>query len=112
MWENIGPVNARGQGITRQAINNLVKAIAKTAKVDVADSVTAHGLRAGVPTDLGALGRTAAEIKDITGDWASDEMVERYRKTGLRRAGKRADSGHRASALSMLRTTEQPTEQD
>jgi site-specific recombinase XerD len=112
MWGNIGPVNARGQGLTRQAINNLVKSIAQTAGVDVSDSVTAHGLRAGVPTDLGAQGFTAAEIKDITGDWASDEMVERYRKTGLRRAGKRADSGRRAAALSMLRTTEQRTEQD
>lgn len=108
MWENLGPVNARGQGLTRQGINNLVKSIAKTAKVDVADAVTAHGLRAGVPTDLGALGRSAAEIKDITGDWSSDEMVDRYRKVGLRRAGKRADAGHRAAALSMLRVTEPP----
>jgi integrase len=107
MWGNIGPVNARGQGLTRQAINNLVKSIAKTAGVDVADAVTAHGLRAGVPTDLGAQGLSAAEIKDITGDWSSDEMVDRYRKVGLRRAGKRADSGRRASALSMLRITEQ-----
>lgn len=106
MWENIGPVNARGHGLTRQAINNLVKSIAATAEVDVADAITAHGLRAGVPTDLGAQDYTAAEIKDITGDWASDEMVERYRKVGLRRAGKRADSGRRAAALSMLRVTE------
>jgi site-specific recombinase XerD len=109
MWENIGPVNARGQGLTRQAINNLVKSIAQTAKVDVADAVTAHGLRAGVPTDLGAKGFSAAEIKDITGDWSSDEMVDRYRKVGLRRAGKRADSGRRAAALSMLRITEATT---
>lgn len=106
MWQNIGPVNARGQGLTRQAINNIVKSIAQTAKVDVADAVTAHGLRAGVPTDLGAKGYSAAEIKDITGDWSSDEMVDRYRKVGLRRAGKRADSGRRAAALSMLRITE------
>ena len=112
MWQNIGPVNASGQGLTRQAINNLVKSIAQAAEVDVADAITAHGLRAGVPTDLGAQGYSAAEIKDITGDWASDEMVERYRKTGLRRAGKRADSGRRAAALSMLRITEQPKEAD
>ncbi|PSK48005.1 Tyrosine recombinase XerC [Streptomyces sp. 111WW2] len=110
MWGNLGPANKGGQGLTRQAVNNLVKAIAKTAGVDVADAITAHGLRAGVPTDLGALGRSAAEIKDITGDWSSDEMVDRYRKVGLRRAGKRADSGHRAAALSMLRVTE-PTEE-
>lgn len=112
MWGNLGPVNARGQGLTRQAINNLVKSIAKTAKVDVADAVTAHGLRAGVPTDLGAAGYSAAEIKDITGDWSSDEMVDRYRKVGLRRAGKRADSGRRAAALSMLRVTEPVADQE
>ncbi|MFJ1536369.1 tyrosine-type recombinase/integrase [Streptomyces mirabilis] len=109
MWGNLGPVNGKGQGLTRQAVNNLVKATAKAANVDVADTVTAHGLRAGVPTDLGAAGYSAAEIKDITGDWSSDEMVDRYRKVGLRRAGKRADSGRRAAALSMLRV--QPTEQ-
>ena len=103
MWQNLGPVNAQGQGLTRQAINNLVKSIARTAQVDVAEDITAHGLRAGVPTDLGAQGFSAAEIKDITGDWASDEMVDRYRKVGLRRAGKRTDSGRRAAALSMLR---------
>ncbi|GGS96971.1 tyrosine-type recombinase/integrase [Streptomyces violaceus] len=108
MWGNLGPANASGQGLTRQAINNLVKSIAKTAEVDVADAVTAHGLRAGVPTDLGAAEYSAAEIKDITGDWASTEMVERYRKVGLRRAGKRTDEGRRASALSMLRINAAP----
>jgi integrase len=106
MWGHLGPVNSSGNGLTRQAVNNLVKSIAKTAEVDVADAVTAHGLRAGVPTDLGAADYSAAEIKDITGDWSSDEMVDRYRKVGLRRAGKRADSGRRAAALSMLRVTE------
>jgi hypothetical protein len=30
-------------------------------------------------------------------------MVERYRKVGLRRAGKTTDSGQRTAALSMLR---------
>lgn len=109
MWGNIGPVNAQGQGLTRQAVNNLVKSIATTAEVDVADAITAHGLRAGVPTDLGAAGYTAAEIKEITGDWSSTEMVERYRKVGLRRAGKRTDEGTRARALSMLRVQEEET---
>lgn len=108
MWQNIGPVNARGQGLTRQAVNNIVKQVAKVAKVDVADAITAHGLRAGVPTDLGAAGYSSAEIKDVTGDWSSDEMVDQYRKVGLRRAGKRTDSGRRAAALSMLRVTEAP----
>jgi site-specific recombinase XerD len=107
-WGSVGPVGASGQGLTRQAVNNLVKSIAVDAKVDVAAAVTAHGLRAGVPTDLGAAGFTAGEIKEITGDWASTEMVDKYRKIGLRRAGKRADDGTRAQALSMLRVQEAP----
>lgn len=108
MWGNLGPVSSKtGQGLTRQAVNNIVKARAVEADVDVAENVTAHGLRAGVPTDLGALGLSAAEIRDATGDdWHSDAMVELYRKVGLRRAGKRTDSGRRAAALSMLRVTE------
>ena len=105
-WDHIGPAGKTGNGISRQAINNLVKTIAHTADVEGAEDITAHGLRAGVPTDLGAEGYSAGEIKDITGgDWASLEMVERYRKTGRRRAGKRADSARRSSALSMLRIT-------
>ncbi|WP_060904931.1 tyrosine-type recombinase/integrase [Streptomyces scabiei] len=110
-WGSVGPVNANGQGLTRQAVNSLVKAIAAAAEVDVADAVTAHGLRAGVPTDLGAAGFTAGEIKEITGDWSSTEMVEKYRKVGLRRAGKRTDDGTRARALSTLRvqTAEEPS---
>lgn len=103
-WGHLGPVSPRTRdGLTRQAVNTLVKTRARQAGVDVADAVTAHGLRAGVPTDLGAQGFTAGEIRDITGDWASTEMVERYRKTGLRRAGRRTDSRQRAAALSMLR---------
>lgn len=109
-WGNLGPLNASGQGLTRQAVNNLVKSIAAIAEVDVADAVTAHGLRAGVPTDLGAAGYTAGEIKEITGDWASTEMVEKYRKVGLRRAGKRTDDGTRARALSMLRVQPGPAD--
>lgn len=109
-WDHLGPVGKTGYGISRQAINNLVKTIAQTAGVDAADRISAHGLRAGVPTDLGAHGYTAAEIKDITnGDWASLEMVERYRKVGLRRAGKRADEKHRSAALSMLRLAPKPS---
>ncbi|MDF2713046.1 MAG: tyrosine-type recombinase/integrase, partial [Nonomuraea muscovyensis] len=108
MWDNLGRVNAAGEGLTRKAVNNLVKSIAQTAGVDVADSVTAHGLRAGVPTDLGAAGYSASEIRELTGnDWLTDEMVERYRKVGLRRAGKRTDSASRSAALSMLRVTKQ-----
>lgn len=106
-WGSLGPVSPKGWGLTRQAVNSIVKRIAATAELDVAGDVTAHGLRAGVPTDLGASGYTAGEIKEITGDWSSTEMVEKYRKVGLRRAGKRTDSGTRARALSMLRVQKQ-----
>lgn len=109
-WGNLGPISPKGWGLTRQAVNVLVKQIAAKAELDVASDVTAHGLRAGVPTDLGANGYTAGEIKEITGDWSSTEMVEKYRKVGLRRAGKRTDDGTRARALSMLRV--QATEEE
>lgn len=102
-WGRLGPISPKGWGLTRQAVNSIVKRIAKEAALDVADDITAHGLRAGVPTDLGAKGYTAGEIKEITGDWSSTEMVDRYRKVGLRRAGKRTDDGRRAAALSMLK---------
>lgn len=107
-WGNVGPLNkpkkGQVQGITTVAINNAVQRIATKARLDVAADVTAHGLRAGVPTDLGAAGFSASEIKSLTGtDWSSDKMVERYRKTGRRRAGMRSDEGHRSGALSMLR---------
>lgn len=111
MWDNIGAVGKTGYGISRQAINSLVKTIAQTAGVGEAENITAHGLRAGVPTDLGAQGFSAGEIKDITGaDWASLEMVEKYRKNGLRRAGKSTQSERRTAALSALRITPKPPE--
>jgi integrase len=107
-WEHLGTINKKGQGITPVAINTAVQRIARRAGLDVADDVTAHGLRAGVPTDLGAEGYSAAEIKDLTGtDWSSTDMVERYRKVGRRRAGRRTDEGRRASALSMLRVDDE-----
>lgn len=102
-WGNIGPISPKGWGLTRQAVNSLVKRIAVAVRLDVADAVTAHGLRAGVPTDLGAQGYSAGEIKEITGDWASTDMVEKYRKIGRRRAGKKADDGRLSGALTMLR---------
>lgn len=102
-WGHLGPISVKGWGLSRQAINDLVKRAARDAELDAAEVITAHGLRAGVPTDLGAQGYTASEIKEITGDWSSTEMVERYRKVGLRRAGKRSEDGRRAAALGMLR---------
>lgn len=110
-WENLGTVNKRGQGITPVAINNAVQRIARRAELDVAEEVTAHGLRAGVPTDLGAEGYSAAEIKDLTGDWGSTKQVEKYRKIGRRRAGMRTDEGRRSTALSMLRVQPKQPEQ-
>lgn len=108
-WGNLGAVNKRQQGITPVAINNAVQRIALRADLDVADTVTAHGLRAGVPTDLGAQGYSASEIMALTGnDWGSDKMVEKYRKTGRRRAGMRSDTGRRSDALSMLRVDTPP----
>lgn len=110
-WGHLRRPSPKGWGLSRQSVNTLVQQIAKRAGIVgaaeqsdlAAEVVTAHGLRAGVPTDLGRLGKTAAEIKEITGDWASLEMVERYRKIGRRMAGVRGDEGHRAQALDMLR---------
>ncbi len=91
-WRNLGPISPKGWGLTRQAVNVLVKQIAAKAELDIASDVTAHGLRAGVPTDLGANGH---------GDGGEDPQ-------GRRRAGKRTDDGTRARALSMLRV-QRPT---
>ncbi|MCX4792380.1 MULTISPECIES: tyrosine-type recombinase/integrase [unclassified Streptomyces] len=102
-WGNLQPPSPKGWGLSRQSVNAIVKRVAREASLDVADDVTAHGLRAGVPTDLGAQGYSAGEIKEITGDWSGTDMVEKYRKIGRRRAGKRSDDGRRADALSMLR---------
>ncbi|MFR9675769.1 tyrosine-type recombinase/integrase [Streptomyces sp. TR02-1] len=103
-WGNIGPISSKGWGLTPHSINEIVKKAARRANVDVAAAVTSQGLRAGVPTDLGALGYSSGEIREMTGDWSSTEMVERYRKIGRRRAGNRADDGNKAHALSMLHT--------
>lgn len=111
-WGNLGSISDKGWGLTRQAVNKLVKQIATAAKLDVAEEVTAHGLRAGVPTDLGAQGYSAGEIKEMTGDWSSTDMVEKYRKIGRRRAGKKADSGRLSAALSMLRIDQADTKGD
>jgi len=112
-WGNLGAINKPKKegglalGITPVAINTAVQRVALRAKLDVAADVTAHGLRAGVPTDLGAKGYSASEIRNMTGtDWSSDKMVEIYRKTGRRRAGMRSDEGRRSSALDMLSVDE------
>lgn len=101
-WGNIGPISGKGWGLTPHSVNEIVKKYARRAELDVAETVTAHGLRAGVPTDLGRLGFSAGEIREITGDWQSTDQVEKYRKTGARRAGKSSGDGKRAQALRML----------
>ncbi|MFH8294925.1 tyrosine-type recombinase/integrase [Streptomyces sp. NPDC018059] len=100
-WGSIRPVSKKGWGMTPHAVNEAVKRLARKVKLDVAEDVTSHGLRAGVPSDLGRLGYSAGEIKEITGDWSSTEQVEKYRKIGRRRAGKKADD-RRSKAITEL----------
>ncbi|MEV0641497.1 tyrosine-type recombinase/integrase [Streptomyces sp. NPDC050619] len=102
--DNLDPVSNKGWGLTPHAINEITKRMAQRADLDVKGNATSHGWRAGVPADLGRLGYSAGEIKDITGDWSSTEQVEKYRKIGRRRAGKKADDGRRAGAIAELRT--------
>ncbi|MGW4803037.1 hypothetical protein [Kitasatospora sp. NPDC004272] len=96
------PVSEKGIGLTGHSINRIVKRmIARTPGFDAVDA-TSHGLRAGVPADLGAAGHSAAEIQVITdGDWKTIGMVEHYAKAGLRRAGK-ATAGKAQEALDKL----------
>jgi site-specific recombinase XerD len=101
--DNLDPVSKKGWGLTPNAINEITKKMAQRADLDVKDKVTSHGWRAGVPTDLGRMGYSAGEIKEITGDWSSTEQVEKYRRMGRRRAGKPADD-RRSQAISELRT--------
>ncbi|MDP5315290.1 tyrosine-type recombinase/integrase [Streptomyces poriferorum] len=100
-WGTIGAVSKKGWGMTPHAVNEAVKRLARRVKLDVAGDVTSHGLRAGIPTDLGRLGYSAGEIKEITNDWSSTEQVEKYRKIGRRRAGKKADD-RRSKAITEL----------
>ncbi|MFF9010933.1 hypothetical protein ACF087_34810 [Streptomyces goshikiensis] len=111
--DNLDPVSKKGWGLTPHAINEVTKRMAIRAKLDVATDVTSQGWRAGVPSDLGALGYSAEEIKDITGDWSSTKQVEKYRKVGRRRAGLKADESRRSRAISdlhKLRDGAPPTE--
>ncbi|WP_326613345.1 hypothetical protein OG949_34065 [Streptomyces scopuliridis] len=54
--------------MTPHAVNEAVKRLVRRVKLNVASDVTSHGLHAGVPTDLGRLGYSAREIKEITND--------------------------------------------
>ncbi|MEU8983445.1 hypothetical protein ACFVXW_16055 [Streptomyces sp. NPDC058251] len=53
--------------MTPHAINEATKRMAQRADLDVKDTATSRGWRAGVPADLGRLGYTADDIKHITG---------------------------------------------
>ncbi|MEV0787454.1 hypothetical protein AB0I52_31765 [Streptomyces sp. NPDC050423] len=94
-------MSKKGWGMTPHAVNEAVKRLARRVKLDVAGDVTSHGLHPGVPTDLGRLGYSAGEIKEITNDWSSTEPVEKYRKIGRRRAGRKADD-RRSKAITEL----------
>ncbi|MGW0337088.1 hypothetical protein ACWD0J_35570 [Streptomyces sp. NPDC003011] len=103
-WGNLGPISGKGWGMTPHAINEATKRMAQRADLDVKDTATSHGWRAGVPADLGRLGYTADDIKHITGDWRSTDQVEKYRKVGRRRAGLTTDQSRRAHAITELQT--------
>ncbi|WP_307527366.1 hypothetical protein [Streptomyces umbrinus] len=94
----IGELNKRGQGDPRMP---LLRRVNKGEDLDPVSRV---------PADLGRLGYSAGEIKEITGDWSSTEQVEKYRRMGRRRAGKPADERRSKviSELRELRTEVQP----
>ncbi|MFD4397286.1 hypothetical protein [Kitasatospora sp. NPDC058478] len=95
------PVPASGVGLTGASVNRAFKRmVARTCGFDAPDA-TSHGLRAGVPADLAAQGYSPAEILVITGDWKSVDMVTKYAKAGLRRAGK-DDKNRTQAALDAL----------
>ncbi|MFJ5926486.1 hypothetical protein ACIQF6_28175 [Kitasatospora sp. NPDC092948] len=55
------PVSAKGIGLTGRSVNRILKRmIARTPGFD-APEATSHGLRAGVPADLGTAGHSAPE---------------------------------------------------
>ncbi|MFF1628203.1 LacI family DNA-binding transcriptional regulator [Streptomyces sp. NPDC058272] len=61
------PISGKGWGMTPHAINEATKRMAQRADLDVKDTATSRGWRAGVPADLGRLGYTADDTKHITG---------------------------------------------
>lgn len=50
VWGNVG------DGVTGETVNEIVKRLAKDAKLTDAERMTAHGLRAGAPTDAAERG--------------------------------------------------------
>ncbi|TXS12849.1 hypothetical protein [Streptomyces sp. wa22] len=59
-------------------------------------------------TPYGRLGYSAGEIKEITNDWSSTEQVEKYRKIGRRRAGKKADDRRSKAITELQKLREDP----
>ncbi|MER7707277.1 hypothetical protein ABTX81_30790 [Kitasatospora sp. NPDC097605] len=95
------PVPESGIGMTGHSVNRAVKRMAARTPGFDAPEVTSHGLRAGVPTDLGAQGYSAPEIVSITGDWSSETQAAKYAKGGARRGG-RGSEGKAQQALDAL----------
>lgn len=106
--------SGEGDGITRQTVNTLVKDAAVRAGVlpkpgekaaeGQVQSLTAHGLRAGAPTELGrSTDMTVEEIMEALGDWKSADVMAKYVKRGRRDAGRSGQSRQRAKAMSQLR---------
>lgn len=95
------PVPESGIGMTGHSVNRALKRMAARTPGFDAPEVTSHGLRAGVPSDLGAQGFSGAEILAITGDWTSEAMATKYAKAGARRGGKGSE-GKAQAALDAL----------
>lgn len=64
----------RGQHMTGEAINAIIKRRALAAGVEGAAKMTAHGLRAGPTTDLRKAGVTGKRLNKI-GRWAEDSRM-------------------------------------
>ncbi|WP_371575233.1 hypothetical protein [Streptomyces sp. NBC_01314] len=108
--------SGEGDGITRQTVNALVKAAAEraglfgeflpdgTSNPAYVKTLTAHGLRAGAPTELGrSTDMTVEEIMEALGDWKSADVMGKYVKRGRRDGGRSGQDRHRAAAMSQLR---------
>jgi integrase len=74
-----------GNSLTTVSINNIVKDLAKAAKLPNAERFTAHGLRAGGPTDASERGVPLAYIAEH-GRWSKNStQVLTYVRPGNRR---------------------------
>lgn len=65
---------ARGDFLTGQAVNEIVKKRARLAAIPGAEKATAHGLRAGPTTDMAAAG-VRGKALNRRGRWADDSRI-------------------------------------